>query len=175
LIGVSFPDVDDLHPWLPALVADPYGWYADLRAHDPVHHSPSLDAWFVSRYDDALRVLRSPEEFSSSAILAPRGNIRGPLGGTGAMGAAAADGRVGGGGGFMGAMPDPSRFLLTADPPDHTKLRRLVSRPFTPSAIAALEPFVRRVTEGLVDDLVAASARGEATSSGTSAGRCRSW
>ena len=62
----------------------------------------------------------------------------------------------------MGAMPDPSRFLLTADPPDHTKLRRLVSRPFTPSAIAALEPHVRRVTEALVDDLVAASARGEA-------------
>ena len=43
----------------------------DLREHDPVHYSPSLDAWFVSRYDDVLRVLRSPEEFSSSAILTP--------------------------------------------------------------------------------------------------------
>ena len=92
---------------MPALVEDPYGWYAELREHDPVHFSPSLDAWFVARYDDVLRVLRSPEEFSSSAILAPRGEIRGPLGGTGRMNPS-----VGGrAGGFMGAMPDPSRFL----------------------------------------------------------------
>jgi cytochrome P450 len=148
---------------MPALVEDPYGWYAELREHDPVHYSSSLDAWFVARYDDVLRVLRSPEEFSSSAILAPRGDIRGPLGGT-ALGArtGARGGTNGRGGGLMGAMPDPSRFLLTADPPDHTKLRRMVSRPFTPSAIAALEPHVRMLTEQLVDDLIAASGRGEA-------------
>jgi cytochrome P450 len=151
--------VDDLHPWMPALVEDPYAWYAELREHDPVHYSPSLDAWFVARYDDVLRVLRSPEEFSSSAILAPRGEIRGPLGGTAPGAGADASRRPGG---LMGAMPDPSRFLLTADPPDHTKLRRLVSKPFTPSAIAALEPHVRALTEKLVDDLIAASARGEA-------------
>jgi cytochrome P450 len=165
--------VDDLHPWMPALAEDPYPWYRELREHDPVHYSPSLDAWFVARYDDVVRVLRSPEEFSSSAILAPRGEIRGPLGGT-VPGGSAAGARAGanggadggangaGGGALMGARPDASRFLLTADPPDHTKLRRLVSRPFTPSAIAALEPHVRAVTEQLVDDLILASTRGEA-------------
>ncbi len=144
---------------MPALVEDPYPWYRELREHDPVHYCPSLDAWFVARYDDVVRVLRSPEEFSSSAILTPRGDIRGPLGGA-TLGAGS--GARGGGGAFMGARPDTSRFLLTADPPDHTKLRRLVSRPFTPSAIAALEPRVRALTEQLVDDLIAASGRGEA-------------
>ena len=139
-----------MHPWMPALADDPYPWYAMLREHDPVHYSPSADAWFVSRYDDVLQVLRSPGEFSSSATLTPR--LSDTRDGDGPAGPA----------GFMRGMPDPSRFLLTADPPDHTKLRRMVSKPFTPSAIAELEPRVRALSEELVDGLIAASERGEA-------------
>jgi cytochrome P450 len=54
------------------------------------------------------------------------------------------------------------KFLIGSDPPDHTRLRRLVNRPFHPAAIAALEPRIREIADGLVDELVAAGERGEA-------------
>ncbi|HLJ08790.1 MAG TPA: cytochrome P450, partial [Acidimicrobiia bacterium] len=52
--------------------------------------------------------------------------------------------------------PEFSRHMLNLDPPDHTRLRRLVSRAFTPPRVAALEPAVRDIAGGLVDELDAA-------------------
>ena len=54
------------------------------------------------------------------------------------------------------------RFLIGTDPPDHTTLRRLVNRPFHPAAIAALEPRIREICNGLVEELIAANRTGEA-------------
>ncbi len=54
------------------------------------------------------------------------------------------------------------KFLIGADPPDHTRLRRLVTRPFHPAAIAQLEPRIRAISDELVDELVVANERGEA-------------
>jgi cytochrome P450 len=62
----------------------------------------------------------------------------------------------------LGAEVGGHRFLIGSDPPDHTKLRRLVTKPFTPSAIAALEPRVRHICNELVDELIAANADGKA-------------
>jgi cytochrome P450 len=56
----------------------------------------------------------------------------------------------------------PVRFLIFSDPPDHTKLRRLVNRPFTPSNIAKLEPRARQIAEQLVDEMIAANEEGRA-------------
>jgi cytochrome P450 len=52
--------------------------------------------------------------------------------------------------------PEFSRHMLNVDPPDHTRLRRLVSRAFTPGRIAALEPAIRAIASGLLDELDAA-------------------
>jgi cytochrome P450 len=49
--------------------------------------------------------------------------------------------------------PEFSRHMLNVDPPDHTRLRRLVSRAFTPSRVAALEPAVRAIAGNLLDEL----------------------
>ena len=54
------------------------------------------------------------------------------------------------------------RVLIATDPPDHTLLRRVVSRPFTPRAIADLEPRIREIAATCVDDLLAADERGRA-------------
>ncbi len=51
--------------------------------------------------------------------------------------------------------------MLTVDPPDHTRYRKLVSKAFTPRVIASLEPVVREIAGGLIDDLLAATANGE--------------
>jgi cytochrome P450 len=49
--------------------------------------------------------------------------------------------------------PEFSRHMLNVDPPDHTRLRQLVSRAFVPSRIAALEPAIRAIASELLDDL----------------------
>ena len=61
-----------------------------------------------------------------------------------------------------GMAPGGTRMIITTDPPDHTQLRRLVTRPFRPAAIAALEPRIRQICEECIDDLVAADRRGDA-------------
>jgi cytochrome P450 len=61
-----------------------------------------------------------------------------------------------------GMAPGGTRMIITTDPPDHTQLRRLVTKPFRPGAIAALEPRIRQICEECLDDLVAADERGEA-------------
>lgn len=136
----------------PSVATDPYPAYAWLREHAPVHYLEDHDVWLVSRYDDVVRVLRDPETFSSRegmGGLLMTGRGRGPLA---RRGAAAPDlsGLIG------------SRVLIASDPPDHTRLRRLVGRPFTPRAIAQWEPRVRTLCESLVDDLLAANETGEA-------------
>jgi cytochrome P450 len=55
-----------------------------------------------------------------------------------------------------------TKSIISLDPPAHTRMRQLVTGPFRPAAIAALEPELRQITEGLVDDLVAANQAGEA-------------
>lgn len=54
------------------------------------------------------------------------------------------------------------KFLIGSDPPDHTRLRRLVNRPFHPAAIAQLEPRIRAICAELVDELCEANDRGDA-------------
>jgi cytochrome P450 len=55
-----------------------------------------------------------------------------------------------------------TKSIISIDPPAHTRMRQLVTGPFRPAAIAALEPELRKIAEGLVDDLVAANRAGEA-------------
>lgn len=61
-----------------------------------------------------------------------------------------------------GLPPDVQRYLVgtlaTSDPPDHTRLRRLVSRAFTPRRVNALRPRVQHITDGLLDRLAAGDA-----------------
>lgn len=53
-------------------------------------------------------------------------------------------------------------MIITTDPPDHTQLRRLVTKPFRPGAIGALEPRIRQICEECLDDLFVADRSGEA-------------
>ena len=129
----------DYRPFSAAVMADPYPWYERLRAESPVHYDEHDDLWVISRYDDVLHVLRDPATFSSAAGMS--------------------DLLVGG---YVGRRRAPEfvldlagmRLLIASDPPDHTVLRRLVSKAFTPREIMALEPRIRALTEAMVDDLI---------------------
>jgi cytochrome P450 len=112
----------------PQTKANPYPLYADLRRRG-LTHSP-LGPWAASDHATVSSVLRDPR-FSASPT--HQSNYRPPS-----------------------YPPDdprsdlPAADLLTMDPPDHTRVRRLVSGAFSPKRIAALEPWIRDTTHRLL-------------------------
>ena len=136
-------------PFAPDAVADPYPHYEQLRDHLPVAWLPDLNAWFVSRYDDVVTVLHDPASFSSAegmgALMAGR------------VGPQRLDARE-----VLGIDLRQLRVLIASDPPEHTRLRRLLSRAFTPKTIGDLEPHLRDICNDLVRDLEVAQAEGTA-------------
>jgi len=124
--------------WAPAIRDDPFGHFAEARARCPVQRVRLADghpAWVVLGYDAARQALNDPR-ISKDMLAALRDN-----------GDVVAEGLPG---------PEFSRHMLNVDPPDHTRLRRLVSRAFTPGRVAALEPAIRAIAGGLLDELAAA-------------------
>ncbi|HET8575690.1 MAG TPA: cytochrome P450 [Methylomirabilota bacterium] len=114
-------------PFLPDFNADPYPFYQRLREVDPVHQSP-LGFWVLTRYDDCVMVLRDPR-FGRAGFEAMLESV---------YGGAAEPGRL------------PTSMLFR-DPPDHTRLRGLVSRAFTPRVIEGLRPRIQQIVDGLLD------------------------
>jgi cytochrome P450 len=125
-----------INPFEPGFFDDPYTQYRAVREQDPVHHSP-IGAWLLMRYDDVCRVLRDPSlsvEERNAAIARPvdpeiqamidkRGE-RGERGGS---------------------------SMLNLDPPDHHRLRRLVSKVFTPRMVEGLRPRVQQLVDDHLD------------------------
>ncbi|OAA27800.1 cholest-4-en-3-one 26-monooxygenase [Frankia sp. EI5c] len=107
-----------------------------LRAQAPVFRHPDDQVpdgfWAVTRHPDVMRVSRSPELFSSSRCTA-----------------------------ILGEMPEEDRaqqrlMMLNMDPPEHTRLRGLVNRGFTPRMVSQMRERLRRASETIVDDALAA-------------------
>jgi cytochrome P450 len=124
--------------WEPAIRDDPFGHFARARSQCPVQQVRLADghpAWVVLGYDAARQALHDPR-ISKDMLAALQHN-----------GDVVAEGLPG---------PEFSRHMLNVDPPDHTRLRRLVSRAFTPPRIAALEPAIRAIAAELLDALDAA-------------------
>jgi len=124
--------------WEPAVRDDPFSHFAEARARCPVQKVRLADghpAWVVLGYDAARQALYDAR-ISKDMLAALQDN-----------GDVVAEGLPG---------PEFSRHMLNVDPPDHTRLRRLVSRAFVPPRIAALEPAVRSIASSLLDELNAA-------------------
>lgn len=114
---------------------NPYPILARLREDDPVHWSPALKGWVVTRHADVQGVMRA------SAMSADRITP------------------------FYTSLPSDSkarveslvrylgRWLVFRDPPDHTRLRALVARAFTPKSLAEIRPNVESIVTHLVEDL----------------------
>lgn len=104
---------------------DPYPTYARLRDEAPVYHNPELGFWALSRFDDVLAAYRDWETWTSTQGVALE---------------------------EVGTRSAPS--MIGMDPPDQTRLRKLVVRAFTPRRVGALEPRVRQLTTRLLDEVV---------------------
>ncbi|MFD9006510.1 cytochrome P450 [Streptomyces sp. NPDC059582] len=127
-------------PWDAGFVADPYPAYAELRARGRVIHYEPTDQWLVPHHADVSALLRdrrlgrtyqhrfTHEEFGRSAP-APEHEPFHTLNDHG---------------------------MLDLEPPDHTRIRRLVSKAFTPRTVERLKPYVEGLAGELVSGLVAA-------------------
>lgn len=128
----------ELFTW--EFATDPYPAYAWLREHSPVHRTtlPSgVEAWLVTRYADARQALADARLSKNPAHHAEPAHARGKTGIPGERKA------------------ELMTHLLNIDPPDHTRLRRLVSKAFTPRRVAAFAPRVQELTDRLIDRFAA--------------------
>jgi cytochrome P450 len=117
-----------------ALAEDPYAVYAQFRRAGPVHRitgTDGLPAWLVTGYDDVREALADPRLSLDKRNVTP-GGYRG-----------------------MALPPALDAHLLNMDPPDHTRIRRLVSRAFTPRRIEQLREPIRRTADELLDAIAA--------------------
>lgn len=115
-----------------AFVVDPYPRYRELQ-ESPVLHQDAEGLWVLTRYADVQAAVRDPRLSSDPAHGdGPRAERRGrrvPL--------------------FSEAN---ARTMLTSDPPDHTRLRSLANRAFTPRAVERLRPWVGEMVDRLLDE-----------------------
>ncbi|HVF33111.1 MAG TPA: cytochrome P450 [Acidimicrobiales bacterium] len=121
---------------------DPYAVYDRMREAGDLLRTP-YGFYVAHRYADVRQVHGDHHGFSMGALGASMGSMM-------AGGEPGADQGGMGGGDFMMA-----QTMLTTDPPDHERLRRVVNRAFTPSSIADLEPRIRAITRELLAPLAA--------------------
>jgi cytochrome P450 len=110
-------------PYDVAVKRDPYPYYRALRDDAPAYHHEELDFWALSRFDDVLNGLHDPGTYTSTLGVAIEHT----------------DAAI--------------SSMIELDPPEHTRMRKLIARRFTPRRIAELEPRVREWTNALLDRL----------------------
>lgn len=122
----------------PAFKADPFPTFALMRESDPVYAHAAPDGrtiWYITRYDDVAAVLKDDQRFCKD----PRN----------------AQDTVGGAAGKAGFHSRPYQLInenmLFSDPPDHTRLRALVSQAFTPRRVASMSGQIQETAEHLID------------------------
>jgi cytochrome P450 len=123
----------DFRPDAPQFLADPFPIYRHLREQDPVHWSPRLKAWVLTRYDDVKSVLL--DRTISSDRMRP----------------------------FFATLPGPeaarigdivkylSTWMVFRDPPEHTRLRRLTSKVFHVQSMHGMRPTVEALVAFLLE------------------------
>lgn len=143
-------DVDALLALEPAALRCPHEPFEKMRVESPIVWLERIGCFAVTRYDDIVRVLRSPELFSSASATGPASAT--PLASSIFAGMAESEELRD----LVSQRMDVgmTAVLLTADPPLHSRQRNLVNRAFTIPSVAAMEPGVRAIAEDLVDAFV---------------------
>jgi cytochrome P450 len=119
----------------PALTATPYSAYAHLRAEAPIHLVRLPDGgtvWLITRYEDVVAVLKDPRFIKNWRNTMTEEQLA-----------------------QMPSFPQALEFLrqhmFTMDPPDHTRLRTLVHKAFTPRLVEQLRPRIQAIADTLLD------------------------
>jgi cytochrome P450 len=115
----------DYDPLDPAVIKNPFPYYPLLQREAPVYRVPKHGFYVISRYDDALAVLQNWQDFTTTSGPGPA---------------------------FTSS---PVAAVLQSDPPVHTRLRSIISKAFTPRAVAACEPLIEAYAHECLDRILA--------------------
>jgi len=113
-------------PFEPSVARDPYPYYRLMRERDPVHWNGDIRTWFLTRHADVSRLLVD-DRFSADRTRSER---------------------------YVPPPPERARgarSMLVVDPPDHTRLRNLVNKAFTPRMVEQLRPRIEAISADLLD------------------------
>lgn len=145
-MGHGSASVADLSMTDPQAMKAPGPFYSALRKDSPVHYDAKLNMWLVSRYDDIVTVLRDPLTYSDKHGYAAQY----------ASGFFEEFKQIleRDGGGFF---PD----VIKSDPPEHTRVRKLMDKAFTAHRVATLEPQITALVNKLIDQLIAKAGNGQ--------------
>ena len=125
----------------PELTEDPFAYFAELRATDPVHWAEANKAWLLTRYDDVVAAFGDPRLSSDrvrpllDVLPAQRRAEYGPM------------------------LEIIGRWMVVTDPPAHTRLRKLANHAFRQQRISAMSGWIGELVDELLDDFVAAGER----------------
>jgi len=142
---ISKPDVDrcpldQIDPFDPDLLQDPHPYYRRLRAEAPVFRHPATGIVSVATYDLIMEVNRQPLVFSNDFGAQLRSGSAGPVDpeeiAISSQGVAVAN------------------TMLTADPPAHTRYRKLAMKAFTHKRVEGMGEYVARVANDLIDGFI---------------------
>lgn len=114
-------------------LANPYPVYDQMRSDDPIHWSAQNSYWLLTRYADIVSLIHS-EQLSSNRIIAHSDRMPPAIKEK-----------------FRPFFTAVSSWMLMVDPPDHTRLRGLVNKAFTPGVVANMQSLIQE----LVDDMLA--------------------
>jgi cytochrome P450 len=129
----------EVSPMHPALLKSPWGINRRLRQEAPVFKDPASGIYFISRYEDVLRIAKDHGTFSSKMLSANRG---------------------------LGGNEDPEitevlksgypqvATMLTQDPPLQRRYRKFVDGAFSPASLKVLEPFMEQTANDLIDQFI---------------------
>src|SRR6185437_13215286 len=127
----TLPEFD---PFAPGFTDDPYPQYAALRAAARVYQHP-MGFWLLTGFQDVAWLLRAGMSVEDRNVAqGPFRELRDQLYGEG-----------------YDAERPTGLSMLDRDPPDHTRLRKLVSKAFTPRAVQALTPRITELVDGMLD------------------------
>ena len=115
------------------IAQDPYQRYEQLRSNDPVHWNEGAQVWILTRYQDVMDALRDPR-LSSKSISAVMQE-------------------AGGGKDVKELERTFLDMMLFADPPDHTRLRSLANKAFTPRVLERMRSQIQDAADRLLDDV----------------------
>lgn len=128
-----------LNPFEPGFYDDPYAQYAAIRDADPISQT-ALGPWLITRWADVHTLLRKPGTSVEERNIEMDGPSRRQQ-----MNERRAE---------QGAPPiERSLAILNIDPPDHTRIRKLVAKAFTPRAVERIRATARQQVDAILDDL----------------------
>ena len=121
-------------PFLTDQAGEPYPWLEVARKEQPVFFWPQHNLWCVTRYSDIAAIMKDPATFSNRKTIRFENMSEE----------------------FLKAFPEgrPDKVLVTLDPPEHSRLRRLAGTAFSPRFVESKRDVVRSLCHKLLDDFV---------------------